>query len=257
MQKDQVIIRGRTLSGGKPWIIVPIAESGRHDIVRLGGEIARVKADMCEWRADCFSDVLDRQAVGETLGDLRRVLGDIPLLFTFRTSGEGGSRECSLQEYEDLCQLAAASGLADAVDVEIMAGDDLVLRLITNIHAQGLPVIASNHDFQATPAREEILARFLKMQEMGADVLKMAVMPQSPADVLALMSSVSEMVEIHARKPVVAMSMSGLGAISRIACESYGSAMTFGSLGKRSAPGQIPVAELRQAIDILHDSMQL
>jgi len=32
----------------------------------------------------------------------------------------------------------------------------------------------------------------------------------------------------------------------------FGSAMTFGAVGQVSAPGQIPVEELVQALDILH-----
>lgn len=38
-------------------------------------------------------------------------------------------------------------------------------------------MIASSHDFEKTPAKEEILARLIRMQDCGADLLKLAVMP--------------------------------------------------------------------------------
>lgn len=67
-----------------------------------------------------------------------------------------------------------------------------------------------------------------------------------------LWSATEEMYTNHAKKPIVTMSMSGLGAVSRIAGEPFGSAITFGSAGKASAPGQIPVEDLRKVLEILH-----
>jgi len=51
------------------------------------------------------------------------------------------------------------------------------------------------------------------------------------------------------------MSMAGTGVISRLAGEAFGSALTFGAATKASAPGQIPVNELKQVLDILHKSL--
>lgn len=254
--QQTIEIRTKTLGGGRPWIIVPIVGASREEIFQKAREIAAAEADMAEWRADFYEHVFERAAIMETLFGLREILGEIPLLFTFRTRAEGGEKEIAAPQYAALNRAVAESGLADAVDVEIMAGDALVADIIKNLHACRSVVVASNHDFHATPAREEILRRLTKMQEMGADVLKIAVMPQSSGDVLTLMLAVCEMVETRAQKPVVAMSMSALGVVSRIAGEAFGSAMTFGALGKTSAPGQIPVAELRRALDILHNSMQ-
>ena len=42
--------------------------------------------------------------------------------------------------------------------------------------------------------------------------------------------------------------------ISRLSGEAFGSAMTFGAVGQVSAPGQIPVERLRNALQILHTS---
>ena len=48
-------------------------------------------------------------------------------------------------------------------------------------------MIASNHDFRKTPSKEELIARMRKMQELGADIPKIAVMPQSTEDLLTLL----------------------------------------------------------------------
>ena len=78
-----------------------------------------------------------------------------------------------------------------------------------------------------------------KMQQLGADLPKVAVMPHSAKDVLALLSSTDEMACYHNETPVIAISMGPLGVITRISGEIFGSAVTFGSAKATSAPGQL------------------
>ena len=90
----------------------------------------------------------------------------------------------------------------------------------------------SNHDFFKTPSKEEIISRLCAMQEKGADIPKIAVMPQSKKDVLTLLSATNEMVEEHANRPIITMSMAATGVISRLAGEVFGSCLTFGAAQK-------------------------
>ena len=48
------------------------------------------------------------------------------------------------------------------------------------------------------------------------------------------------------------MSMSNLGVVSRVCGEIFGSAITFGTVGEASAPGQIPVTSLKEILDLFH-----
>ena len=47
------------------------------------------------------------------------------------------------------------------------------------------------------------------------------------------------------------MSMGALGAVSRVSGSLTGSAVTFGTAGHASAPGQLPAAELREMLELL------
>ena len=76
------------------------------------------------------------------------------------------------------------------------------------------------------------------MQELDADIPKIAVMPQNKKDVLTLLAATEEMVSEYADRPIITMSMAGTGLISRLCGEVFGSALTFGAVGKASAPGQ-------------------
>ena len=57
-------------------------------------------------------------------------------------------------------------------------------------------------------------------------------------------------------KPLITMSMSRIGSISRISGEAFGSAVTFGSIGQESAPGQLPVNKLEEMLDMIHQNYQ-
>ena len=99
-----------------------------------------------------------------------------------------------------------------------------------------------------------MIYRLRKMQDMGADLPKIAVMPKSKADVLTLLNATEEMSRCYADRPIITMSMSATGVISRLCGEVFGSAMTFGAVGQVSAPGQIPVELLNTATDIIHSA---
>lgn len=252
---NPVTVRGVVIGEGAPKIIVPIVGKTAGEITQKAAEFPGMPIDIVEWRADFYEDIFDTAQVLEILAGLRVALGEMPLLFTFRTKGEGGEREITTEKYTALNLAVAGSGHADLIDVEIFSGDDTVRALVDAAHAAGVGVVASNHDFSATPTREEIVRRLCKMQQMGADLPKIAVMPTCTADVLTLLAATSEMHEQHADRPIITMSMAATGVTSRLAGEVFGSAATFGAVGQVSAPGQIPVGELAQVLAVLHRAL--
>ena len=48
------------------------------------------------------------------------------------------------------------------------------------------------------------------------------------------------------------MSMGALGAVSRLAGETFGSAMTFANPGQASAPGQVSLDIVNEVLNALH-----
>jgi len=212
-------------------------------------------AELIEWRADFYDGVLNEQKIEETIKALRHIINDIPLIFTIRTDAEGGRIRISGANYANLLTFVTGTGEADIIDVELFKDGADIGELVQDIHALGSLVIMSNHNFQKTPEKDEIIRRLCQMQELGADLPKIAVMPNSPADVLSLLCATEEMAMKHATKPLVTMSMGGLGSISRLSGEIFGSSMTFGSAGKSSAPGQISVSELKRCLQTIHASL--
>ncbi len=250
-----VKIRNVEIGAGIPKICVPIVGVTKEDILEQAKALQSLPVDVVEWRIDWFENVFDFEALKDTLTDLRAALGGLPLLMTFRTSKEGGEKAIDAEAYAELNIRAAQTGLVDLVDVEVFTGDEIVSRIIREAHAAGVKVVASNHDFDKTPDKDDIVSRLRKMQAMDADIPKIAVMPRNKKDVLTLLSATEEMATDYADRPIITMSMAGTGVISRLCGEVFGSALTFGAAGKASAPGQMGVQDLNTVLGLLHKAL--
>ena len=136
------------------------------------------------------------------------------------------------------------------VDIELFTAGEDGKDLAKLAAEKGIKTIFSSHDFLKTPPRDEILSRLEKMEQLGADICKIAVMPHSAGDVLTLLSATEERFRASC-VPLITMSMGRLGAVSRVCGELIGSCLTFGTLEQASAPGQLPADKLVGMLEML------
>lgn len=244
-------VKNIEIGAGMPKICIPITGSSKGEILLDLEEIVRQKPDLAEWRADCYDEVENPEMRLEMLKTISDKLGEIPLLFTFRTSREGGCRDISYEDYVKLLTETAKSGLIQLADVEIFFREEEAAGLIAALQSCGVGVVASNHDFQKTPSCEEMSRRLIRMEELGADILKLAVMPKEKSDLFRLLE-VTQQVSNCSQRPVITMSMGKIGVLSRICGEITGSALTFATGRSASAPGQIPAEKMRSLLEELH-----
>ena len=213
--------------GARTQVIVPVCGDA-HSLSEQVGALASCCADIVEWRADTYlaslvgSHFVAASEVADDLVRMARYVADaspLPVLATIRTSVEGG--EAFLDDEEYCALVADLAPLVGGVDVEISR--DGAHALIERAHAAGAIVVASFHDFEATP---------------GDDVLE----------------------EVLARKaydrPVIGISMGPNGAPTRLVGSALGSAATFATLpgAEGSAPGQFTVEQVRAVLDIVEGS---
>ncbi|MBO0469334.1 type I 3-dehydroquinate dehydratase [Enterococcus sp. DIV0242_7C1] len=246
-----VDVKGISIGSGSPKIVVPLVGKTEDEIINDAKHLAKIECDLVEWRVDFFEQVTDFQAVAELSKKITEYLLDKPLLFTFRTKKEGGVTDLKDSDYFLLYQTMIQRGCLDLLDIELFMDEQLVKQTIQLAHSKGIKVIMCNHDFDRTPEKSEIISRLCRMQEMNADICKIAVMPQTSEDVITLLAASNEMKKDHADRPIVTMSMGQLGLVSRLTGELFGSALTFGADRKASAPGQISVVKLRQLLNLL------
>lgn len=248
--EHNVKIRNLVLGQGIPKVCVPIIGSRIEEMLREIEMAKEQKADLVEWRADCCEYIDDPAEMVSVAQELRNTLQDMPLLFTYRT--EDKVDPVDLEAYVELNKVMVKSGLVDIIDIELLRGDEICQELCRLAHQYQIKCIISNHDFEGTPAVEDIVARLERMQQLGADIPKQAVMPNSSKDVVTLLAATEEYAREKASGPFITMSMKWLGNVSRISGEFFGSALTFGSIVKASAPGQMEAGTLRGILRALH-----
>ena len=189
-----------------------------------------------------------------------------PVLLTCRTAAEGGRAHLDDAAYGALLR-SVLDGLTDwaperrpaAIDVEVQRG--CLPQVCTQAHALSIDVVASFHDFEATPADEALEEVLARMAREGADLAKIAVWPTSADDVARLLGVCARATAGAGERsglgvPVAAMSMGALGAVSRVA-PAFGSALTFAVVpdeqgqARASAPGQLPIQDVRRCLELL------
>lgn len=245
-----VFMRGLRLGNDCPAICIPLTASSLDDLEAEARLCLKMGPDVLEWRADFFDGLLSDGALETALGRLRDILGETPLLFTVRTVGEGGQIALEPAAYGQILDRAAGSGAVDAVDIEAFAPGLAPQVLVESVHRAGCLALLSSHDFAATPPAGDIIARLCHMQDMGADICKIAVTPRKAADVLTLLGATRDMYDQYATRPLITLSMGSLGLVTRVAGGVFGSCLTFASGVRASAPGQIPADRLRAAVDL-------
>ncbi|MCC8102980.1 MAG: type I 3-dehydroquinate dehydratase [Clostridiales bacterium] len=258
MKNPAITVRNLTLGDGIPKICVPVTARDRTGLEEQLVKVRAVPCDMVELRADYYDgDPIEELAV------LRERMPDMPILFTFRTKEEGGERTISREAYAALNRRAAGTSdekspgkgrnvaAADFIDLEFNRGEELLRELCRELQESGAKVIASFHDFEKTPDPRYLVHLLCRMQELGADMTKAAVMPQNEQDVLKLLQAAVEMKTQYADRPYIVMSMGRLGGVTRLAGTLSGSAVTFATAAASSAPGQMDADLVARVLNVL------
>lgn len=242
--------RGITLSDKQTKICVPITGTDLEEIKEQAEKIANMNPDVVEWRAD-FYDVKDNDETEfeQCLKAINDNLKKIPIIYTYRTSNEGGEKSIDVDDYCRLCkyvsEISEKYNVA-MIDVELYENKDRkdIGKLLLDIKSTGVKVIGSNHHFEGTPSEKDIFNVLKTMEEAGADICKIAVMPKEKVDVKTLINA-SKKANKELNAPIITMSMGELGAVTRICTRMTGSVVTFGAGVNTSAPGQPPCEMVR------------
>lgn len=241
--------------GEQPLVCTPLVGKTRHSILAELKNIVAKQPDLIEWRADYFEEITNLPEVVLMAKQIVDNEDNIPVIFTLRSKSEGGLFEENSPEERLAIIAAVCEGTGVAyVDYELSNPPAQLQKLRQLTAATNTKIIASFHDFNSTPAREVLLEKLAAAREYGADVAKIAVMPGSLEDVLTLLS-----VTLEAKRiidiPVITVAMGAYGIASRLFGGIFGSAVTFAVGQDSSAPGQIPIEDLKTVLAIVHKSM--
>ena len=278
---------GRSIPGpgGLPAVAVSLtgpslaqARTQARSAIDAGADVLELRVDLLEEAgalaaptpldaATAAAQVLEcLRGLGEAIDTTDGANAGSPVLLTCRTAAEGGRAQLDDAAYGALLR-SVLDGLTDwaperrpaAIDVEVQRG--CLPQVCTQAHALSIDVVASFHDFEATPADEALEEVLARMAREGADLAKIAVWPTSTDDVARLLGVCARATAGAGERsglgvPVAAMSMGALGAVSRVA-PAFGSALTFAVVpdeqgqARASAPGQLPIQDVRRCLELL------
>jgi 3-dehydroquinate dehydratase-1 len=250
-------VRGRIVGQGRePLVCTPLVARTRDELVSELDFVLARRPDLIEWRADYFAGLDDLSQVCELSHRLAAQAGATPLIFTIRSTREGG-QPVSLNDEEvaDLCVAVCETGSMGLTDFEISAPREHLVRVRAAARSSKTRLILSYHNFNETPCAAALYSKFVEARELGGDVAKVAVMPVGVEDVLTLLNATLE-----ARRaleiPLISMSMGPYGVLTRVAGWMFGSSVTFAAGRASSAPGQLQIEDLGPILDVLRGSCQ-
>ena len=251
--EKKVTVKNKVFGGPNPLICLPLVAKDLTALLEQTNELIPLEPDLLEWRIDGYDPVEDIDACLEALHALKAAMGTIPLILTCRIHLEGGFKEMSQEKRLQLITSAIASGGVDIVDVELSNEPAFIEKVKETARAFDTRLILSYHNFDETPDEVFIHAQLVTAQDMGADIAKLAVMPNDYADVLTLLGATLKARTGAVKVPIITMSMGPEGGVTRVAGGLFGSDLTFAIGKESSAPGQIPIGDLRKAMAVLYD----
>ena len=203
--------------------------------------------DIVELRVDQWPE-FNEEAYQQTLETLRVAVPEKEVLVTYRTAQQGGQGDASETEYGQIIR-ALAKQQPNYIDIEFdeLAAPTDVQKVGKEAHNQRVKVIISHHNFTETPNLETLRFLYYKIHQCGGDMLKVAVMPRTPEDVLTLMSAMHQ-TSVTISEQVIGIAMGDLGKVSRLATGVFGGSISYGCLEEPQAPGQVQVKDLRRAL---------
>lgn len=243
-------VKNKIIGEGKPLICVSVMDSNKEEIISEVKRLVENHVEMIEWRVDAFDGVKSPNAVREVLKEIAPLVKDTILVFTFRSKEQGGQCSLDSEKVYDLHQVAAESKVVDFIDVEYFYTEDADVE-IYDLQRMGAKIITSHHDFHETPSADVLFMLLEQMKHSNADIVKLAMMPNSTEDVLRLLSETNHFHKRYPKQPLITMAMGKMGAISRVSGETFGSCVTFGAGKNASAPGQVPMEQLHQILEAL------
>ena len=244
-QKQIPLRNQRVFGGGRLLTCVPLISKDVEALIRDARETCEQSPDILEWRSDYFSALSDPQAMAEAARELRKVVGDTPVLFTPRHPAENGMAPLSDSLKKEVIAAVCATGCIDLVDLE-MRYDEAYIQEIRAITAQhDVKLVLSYHDFSGMPDLDTVFAKLQRAERLGADINKLALMPKDFHDVAVFCQAICDAKATWMKNPMIASLMGDVGAVTRFGGGSLGSDMCFVSVTGVSGPGQMHISDYR------------
>lgn len=209
---------------------------------RVVKKALKAGADLIEVRVDTF----EKRSPGDLTRAFERLTeatsGNVPLILTVRSQREGG--KAKIPDAERLEIFNTLMPFADMVDIELSSGR-ILKNVLDSAKRARKKTIVSYHNFRSTPQTYRLREIVARARNSGADVVKIA----ARADNVAAMKRLAGL--LVESKNLIVVGMGGFAAPSRVLFPYLGSLVTYGSVGEKTAPGQLDMKTLKDQFRLL------
>ncbi|MCD8077598.1 MAG: type I 3-dehydroquinate dehydratase [Lachnospiraceae bacterium] len=244
-QKQIPLRNGKVFGDGRLLTCVPLISKDLASLCADARESCLESPDILEWRSDYFAEIANPEAMAKAAEALRAEVGDVPILFTPRSPEEGGAAPLEPAVKRAVIEAVAAGGCIDLVDLEMRYEDAYIEEVREILHAHGVKLVLSYHDFKGMPDQETVCGKLRRAEALGADINKLALMPQNYHDVAVFCQTICEAKQDWMKNPVIGSLMGDVGAVTRFGGGSLGTDMCFVSVTGISGPGQMHIRDYR------------
>ena len=199
-------------------------------------------ADVIEWRAD----FLDKNEILTVAPAVFEKFAGREILFTLRTRGEGGQIDLTSEEYLAIIQDIQSIYHPDYIDFEFYSHREVFEQMLEFSN-----LVLSYHNFQETP--ENMMEILSELTSLSPKLVKVSVMAHNEQEVLDLMNYTRGFKTLNPEQDYATISMGKVGKISRLTADLTGSSWSYASVGEESAPGQIPLENMRRIRELLNE----
>ncbi|MGZ7070204.1 MAG: type I 3-dehydroquinate dehydratase [Methanobacterium sp.] len=213
----------------KPMVCAPILEEKSESVLLKAGKAIKSGADILEFRIDAL-----RNPVADEVNNIIKEI-NYPIIATNRMKDEGGFFKGSDEERTSL--LIEVAPNVDIVDIELQTDEEFRPKVINASKS----TIVSYHNFKNTPASSELL-NIVKMEQEIGNIAKFAVMPEDYKDTLTVLKVLSEV------QNTIGIAMGDMGRYTRLIAPIFGSPITYASIDRESAPGQLDVQTTKEIL---------
>ncbi len=213
----------------KAMICVPILEGKSESVLVKAEKAVNSGADILEFRIDALQNP-DVDEVKNLIAEM-----DHPVIATNRMKDEGGYFKGLEEDRTSI--LIEAAPMADFVDIELQTDAELRKKVID----ASKRTIVSYHDFKNTPPYDDLL-QIIKLEQEIGDMAKFAVTPTNYKDTLTVLNVLTQV------QNTIGIAMGDLGKYTRVVAPIFGSPLTYASVDKKSAPGQMDIETTRKIL---------
>lgn len=245
-------IRTISFNNNDTLVCITLIEKNNQDYINALSDIKDKKYDLIEIRLDAYEYINNKDKVISLLKTIRQA-DHTPILTTIRSKNEGGYSDINNDYYYELYTYIIDNKCAELIDLELFKDKINNYTLIDYAHQHNIKVIMSYHNFECTPEVSNLYDYAHSMEVLGADAVKLALMPRCKEDVISLIN-VCIKLSSSLTLPVICISMSSMGKITRVLGALMGNAMTYVCNDKEGRFGQVSIDDIHQYLDLLKES---